>query len=591
MTRKKEIKIIIVFALLIGVLFTIHLIIMPLFLTPKGKVFLPFASLDEATYLSVIRKSFDGDIFSGDSQLYERVKLPYIHWLTFLLYSIICKISGSFLIGYSIGKFLVYSFIFLLFFLNLRKYLALLDSLMISLGTLIAFRLVTHFPPLTPFFMIGFWNDITLKNIDGLNFIGRILPSTSSFLFLLLAFYLLQNILFFKNKKILLTSFISSLLFYTYVYHWTFFYTTVFVLLGYFIYIGNKKKIKIITKFLLYTLIFVLPYIYLFKVNTTFDLYHRVIHSIGHYFEIMISLRYIILAIIYWLIIKPKKNSSAIFYPALMIAGVICLNIQILTGFTIQPDHWIMVTEPLGFMVGFIIVNKLISKYSFSKYIKIFLIVSFLIIGVVLRIKSLNPSNNHFVSTNTYEIFNWFNYNTPKNSVILTLNIPLIYNLTPMTHNRVFLPNSLFTFASDREILFRIYWLNKFFDIKPEEFEKNFEDNKWVYLFYNAKYDFHKRVFIDNYEFPDEVKKDILNLNGVITYPNVIRYMPDNVRQNILRGYKNYYEKPIEILLENKRKKDYVIVKKPLIIPENSKRFFNIKLLFANNEYEVFSIN
>jgi len=578
MTKRIEKNVAIIFAILLGFLFSLHLIIIPLFLTPKGQVFVPFGYKDEGGYLSIVRKAADGSMIPGDSQLFEHINLPYLHWAVFIPYIIVTKITGSLFFSIFLGRFFVNSLIFLLFYIILRKQLDFISSLVISLGVIVGFRLISHFPPFTLLLLKGFINDLNLSNIDGFSF-GRFFPYANSFVLLLFSIYLLQNIVFFNGKKTIFTAFVASLLFYSYVYHWTFFYAGAALFLIYAMIIKNNNICKKLTRFFLYTGIFIIPYIYLYVLNSKLDLFHRVIQNNGRYVEWIISLRYLVLAFLFSIIIIPSKKSPLVLFPIFLIAGVICLNVQLLTGFTIQPDHWIMVIEPFGFISGFIIIFHLLNKFHWKNYLKILILVYFLLVAIILRIRSLSLQSHHFISSETEEIIHWLNKNTKIDDVVVTTDTSLSFDLPTLTHNRVFLPNSYHTYASDEEILQRIFWVYQFSGINSSEFAKKLSISDFIYLFFNCSFDFNKRKKIIDYEFPGNIKQKILKLDGTITYPNFVRYIPDNIKRNILNDYAKEWK------YDNNRK-NYFILKKNIDIPSNSRKM--LIEVYENKGYTIF---
>ncbi|MSR71067.1 MAG: hypothetical protein EXS50_00125 [Candidatus Taylorbacteria bacterium] len=114
-------------------------------------------------------------------------------------------------------------------------------------------------------------------------------------------------------------------------------------------------------------------------------------------------------------------ENSLWFCGILLVAGVVCFNEQIITGFTIWPYHFVQYTIPLSIIVIIVTFGNILGKKHQKLYTALCLgtilcVITFALWNIPSYVYSLqNFKNKQPVN----ELFSWLNHNTPTDCVVL----------------------------------------------------------------------------------------------------------------------------------------------------------------------------
>lgn len=207
----------------------------------------------------------------------------------------------------------------------------------------------------------------------------------------------------------------------------------------------------------------------------------------GRYFRIQGVIKdyifYAILAAIVYLIFwnhqEEKKKELAKLFWAFILAIFIAWNIQLVTGYTLVANHWILAFSPPALIILFSVTRELASRFKKQNIVKLMLVV--LIILLIVK-KAVNVaffmepnqdlinrySFNHGIVT-TWE---WMDGNLPSEPKIIS---PLIMDsvyLSIYTSTRSYLPFYTNTLASNAELERRFLISQKLFGVSRDNLEK-----------------------------------------------------------------------------------------------------------------------
>jgi len=318
-------------------------------------------------------------------------------------------------------------------------------------------------PPLlffSPTYLLKFFSD---QIVQPISYFSRFYPVLVDFP--IFAATLLAVLFLLKNKGwkfAILSGILGGLLFYTYFYYWTF----------YIVFIGLLLATTLIRKDFTLSKKLTVSGLLTMAIGATFFL--NSISTIANQAEILRRLNAILGRSLDWPItlflfgivilliyinhwakenVAKGEKTADYFLPALILAGIIVMNVQVIMGYTINPRHWLTTAiwptlvlsgiYILNFMEGTAFVErknleKIIRKSSF---IFICLLISF---GIIWQVTfSYNTYSVYVLPSSQLELFEWLNHNTAKDEVVLTLSSEMILLVPVYTHNNNFVPNAV----------------------------------------------------------------------------------------------------------------------------------------------------
>lgn len=207
-------------------------------------------------------------------------------------------------------------------------------------------------------------------------------------------------------------------------------------------------------------------------------------YELGHNFRISQWQWYLTWTIIAYIIYKLSKRfqqKGIVDYIALSFASLfVCLNMQVITGFNMAPDHWIdrISYLPLGFTLFFLF-RCLLDWLDAKKYARKCFVIIFLSIltagavlgGVLYQISSAAERRGTILLTRSaWSAVGWIRDNASPDSVVLSPSIIINTYVPIFTSSRVFLPHAINTLAKESEVFHRRYLVYALYGIKPEYF-------------------------------------------------------------------------------------------------------------------------
>lgn len=197
----------------------------------------------------------------------------------------------------------------------------------------------------------------------------------------------------------------------------------------------------------------------------------------------------------------------ASYLAAFPLALLITLNLQVLTGFTPQPDHWIRPIVP--FMYPTIVMVAILVGETWMRRIpqramvaaaSVLVVCLFSIEAVYVVRTARRNAPNHAIPDDRVASYRWLETRVPRNAVIAALSPATNLDIQLFTGHKLFLPFGLNTVAPTEEIWHRLGYLSRLYGVSASRvrswltgsaelplFDPRLDRQTWnVYLFQNA---------------------------------------------------------------------------------------------------------
>lgn len=609
-------------AILLGLVYFLPNILNPLIQGRGGfgayhPMSLEAPTLDEvAAYGSRLREVMDGHFADGDAYLAEYKNKPTM-WGSDVMAVMLGAIP--FIFGmkdptpvYVFGDFFFPILVFLAayaLFVSLAK-----NKLWSIFGALI----FSAFPNISVFrslFSPAFYGVFTLERLFGVferafdSTLTRLFVPGFALIFFILFLLAVLRALNSKQEKslsgITAASLAFGFLFYIYFYYWAYA-TVLMVLLLALMLVFEKKKALITLKILLGGLAVSLPYwikVLNLRNNPLYDeLSARVGLEASRAFRIE-SLDAYVLAIflsatLIWLGRKRGEAAGGIFLAAALLSYIIVLNIQIVTGFNIQPDHWGSRVNVYVLSLGSVTAVFWLSDFLSKRFKKSNLLASAPVVAAAVALfASMALSvqvRNSLVSANDYRIpedllvsYRWINGNTPKDSIFLSPSSKTVFYLPFFTHANVYAPPACYSLLPRDQIIDRFLEAYAYFGV-PKDFlkkslEANLGDGSNIDYARAAENDPIYMLFCDTYA---SYKP------GGYIFGNSLRPFPPSVLEELLSRYEAQSASAKKDTLSLGVRADYVFwgPHERLIGRIDPSRYGNLRLIFSQNLVEIYEI-
>lgn len=535
------------------------------------------------------REMVDGNIFASDVDTYEHQNGPSV-WplLSAALLAPFFVTFATIFPGIIITDFLFpiltfFSFFFVIRAFTKQKFFALFSALFLVLyGTLLQ-----YIPPL---------NLVELKVLilRLFPFLVEKVPISPKYslreafipgapFFILFFYFTLQATIAESKRKFftVLAGIFYGLLFYLYFFFWVF--ATVFLGLFFLALLLAGKKNAAITVFAAGTIgaLVSIPFWVSHLNLAQLPLYDELIErnagkEIGRAFRLWLWKEYLAFAatVAFALFFgrKLKLMTQSLFLAALALSGVVVLNVQVVTGFNVQSDHWFsrvfIITQGITYAVfsyylflyckprceGFIAKHK---KKLLALCAAAFL---YFVVSIAYNQAVTIPKyvRCYTVPAAILESYEWLNANTKTDSVVITPSLETNIELPVYTHNRIFLARAHTSLASEKEIMERLYSAYHLFKISPAYIYEIPETELGRMYFFAALYNDKS---LDAYlvgkpkePFPTEVRERMLNEYIFFGQQESLSYRADyiyigpreralGIDEEILLPYKKVYDK------------------------------------------------
>lgn len=431
-----------------------------LFILEEGRGYrLFFKAYEEGQlYAARVREVYDGNYFSSDPYIYENKHKPYIRpFLSEYLMGALGRISGLSINNLFIaGDFIfpVIIFYFLFYFLNL-----LVRCPPLSLVGSMAILLAEAPDSLTGLAKLGFPDWF-------LTFGRTISPQVHYIFFISCLIFVYRALADGKKIHILLSGLFLGLLFYVYAHFWAYIFAGMIILSLYFLARREFKQARAVLFIFIAALVISIPFWINWLNLMHLPFYEEVItrvtlHRSGH---IVISKLSILTLFIFGAFYR-KRDFRFFFIFSFLLAGLLCMNQQVLTGRTFDPQIWhIYANRQMAVIAGIVLLERFLEKNKFREvFIRKFLIAGLAFIistGAIIQVCNYQKAKYAQARQQSlYGAFAWLENNTEKEDVVLAGDAVSL--LIPIhTHNNIYWSGYIFDYAnSDSDILERFFLL------------------------------------------------------------------------------------------------------------------------------------
>ena len=462
----------------------------PLVISDKS----PIARDEAFAYAPFVNYILKGHLFLKDAYVAEYANLPtpYLgETAPSIVFAVLAKLTGSIEQAFIAGDFIFPPIIFLLLYK--------LSSLFINhklFATSVAFLTVISrdFIAVIPYPHETFQYLTFAEGQNYLLFFSRAFHPQLTFIFFISAILLTIKLL--KNPKSLLAilalGLVFGLLFYSYVFHWTYFFLTFSFI---FLYNLIKKNLPATRAlFVSGAIALLIGSFYLYnawqfsQLAQAFDFVAKTsLHSLPLPLTLV---RYLIITTIFLAIVKLKDHQSAVLFLALLSGVVISPLSKLVIGQDLETFHYLRrALMPLSTIALFIIIYYFLGrKRIFVTTISIVLFFTALLLGVRTQLIATDKIQTvHVKDTQLETVFNWLGTNTPKDSVVGSLDTTFSSLLPTYTENYVYFPPTDRTVTLTYEGVERYAILSNILGIDTNWQKKNL-DNIISYLFVYQAY-------------------------------------------------------------------------------------------------------
>lgn len=193
--------------------------------------------------------------------------------------------------------------------------------------------------------------------------------------------------------------------------------------------------------------------------------------EIGHYFRTSQWEWYILWLVIsfvlLWIARKKKETGTALFLTLLFSALFVCLNMQVVIGVNIHPDHWMSKVHilPLAWAVSYLVslVMRIAAERHWLRPVFMYGVVTVLVTGALLGFvqEKIHIAHAHItqppMSKDLWNTLSFMSTQLPEDSVVLTPSVEASVYQTIYTPTRSYLSHGLSTLAPENEVLERLY--------------------------------------------------------------------------------------------------------------------------------------
>lgn len=527
----------VIISLIIGLLFLLPHIVMPI-LQEDGAMYSPLVvlgvdarSVDEVLYASYVQEVAEGHLLPRSNILEWKERLiishagaPFPSFLLGVLSVVLRGVVTTYIFSYffftAIASMLIYSFTYLL---TKNKVIALLAAPLLFFS---------------PTYILKFFTDNITQPVS---YFSRFYPVLVDFpifvITMLLAFFLLKKK---EWKFIVLTGILGGMLFYTYFYYWTFYLVFMGLLLGYCL---LQKEFSLAKKIALSLAITI-------AIGATFflnswdilsnqtELLQRLGATFGRQPDWGSTVfLVIVLAFIYFLRKKNQTQHQEFDFAAILIlSGIVCMNVQMITGYTINPRHWLTTAIWPALVLAAMMVlhyQHFFHPVTIKKWTTA-AITLLLLFGLVWQITfAQNMAPAYTIKPTQTELFMWLNSHTAADDVVLSLSSELILLLPVYTHNNNYIPNANVEPIPLSEIVMRRLVALKLLGVSPKNI--TFVDNPCGFAqLLKADFEDHKQGQY-NYSLFEDAFSHHITFESAIAKQGCT--LPASLKMNIIETY------------------------------------------------------
>ncbi|GEM_PF-5256705 len=453
----------------------------------------PIASDKTYAYAPLVNHILKGNLHLGEIYAYEYKNFPtpfFGETAPALVFAFLSKITDSIPHAFIAGDFIFPPIIFLMFYFFIKSFA---KNDIFSLSAAFFIVVSKDFIAVIPY-PRAILNYLTFSDTNYFLYFSRAFHPQLTFIFLFFAVLLLLSVLKDPaNKlKILALGISFGVLFYSYLFYWTYFLFFFFFLTTFYLLTKQTKIVKALIFSGLIAFFLSLPYVINFihfrEAAYAQDFTYKVTNQLGQF--PLAGLRYALIPVIIFIFIKKKdyKFNSLIIFLA---TGILMPEItRFALGRDIETLHYARrALMPFATAAIFIIVYHLISRKELILRVVVTITLAlsiFIALGTQIAATG-NVQSVQKVDLAQNQLFQWLLINTPKDSVVASLDQTLNQIIPIYTYNKVYYPPGLRTIMPTNEELDRYIILSSLLGVDPATQKKNLDTNL-QYIFYFQSY-------------------------------------------------------------------------------------------------------
>ncbi len=457
----------------------------------------PIARDETYAYAPFVNYILQGHLFLKDVYVAEYSKYPTPFMgesVPSIVFALLAKITGSIENAFIVADFIFPPIIFLLLFMLAKFFI---KNRLYALASAFVVTVARDFIAVIPLPHETIQYLTVAKGQNYLLYLSRAFHPQLTFIFLMLA--LISFIKLAKSpraKKYIIASGITfGILFYSYVFYWTYFVVFFFLMFIYFVI--KREKAIVLSLIISGSLAFVITIPYLLNLYDFYrlDLAQDFIAkaSLKNVPVPLTLIRYFLIAALFF-ISSPKRTKTVYIFLTFLAAGIaIAPFSKIILGQDLETFHYLRrALMPFATIAFFITIYNLFkSRKQIQNILALLLIAAFIAFAIrsqIIATQKIQPFQS--IDENQQKTLEWLRENTPRGSVIGSID-PDFESVVPVyTYNKVFFPPTDRTITPAEEGVTRYAILGDILSISPDWQKKNL-DNIISYLFiyqsYNSK--------------------------------------------------------------------------------------------------------
>ena len=450
-------------------------------------------------YAPFVNHILKGNFFLGDVYTYEYSDhpSPFIgETAPALVFAALSIITGSIEKSFVVGDFIFPPIIFLLFYFFIQLFIKnKLFSVAVALLTVMMrdFIAVIPYPKAVIEYLLAADNQLY-----SLIFLRSFHPQLTFVIFLAAIFSLFKLVKKPTKAMIVTTSVLSGLLFYSYIFYWTYFFAFSSLVLVYFILKKDYKRSFRLLEVLLIALTIGSFYLYNIYKFYTLDLnqdFTQRTALAGQPIPLTIA-RYVAVALLFLIFFKKNGRPHLLLFLLLFTGLLIPLASKLIIGADLETLHYLRrVMMPFSTIALFIMLHKLLEN---RKSLLRILSVSLIAISILFSIKAQILAKERVISDyrigNEKEVFTWLKNNTKSDDVVGSLSVAFNLGLPTYTNNKVYFPRMDRTIQPSNEGLERYVVLSSLLGIPKDEQKNRLRDE--ILLSYIFAYQAYSKIGI-----------------------------------------------------------------------------------------------
>ncbi len=413
-----------------------------------------------------------------------------------LVFAILSRLTGSIENAFIAADFIFPSIVFLLLYIVANMFIKnKLYSAAVAFLTVIA----RDFIAVIPFPHETFQYLTSAENQNYLLYLSRAFHPQLTLIFLSLSLISLIKMI---DKQTLryasFTGILFGILFYSYVFYWTYFAAFYFAAFAYFLVKKQKDALQLLLLSGFIALLIALPYLnqmrQFYQLSLASDFLTKA--SLVNVPLPLTLVRYFLIAVLFFFVFRKKDQKFKVFV-LFLLAGVFIAPVSKLTiGQDLETFHYLRrALMPFATIAFFCSIYYFLNgKKTLLTLISLAIISVFTVYGFNTQIIASDKIQSaHVKDLNREKVFAWLRTNTPKDSVVGSLDADFESLIPTYTQNKVFFPPSDRTITPAAEGVTRYAILSGILSVNVDSQKKNLDDII-SYLFIYQSYDTNRSL-------------------------------------------------------------------------------------------------